>query len=125
MFLIYISINTVHMTLYWCYRLSTKLLSVDSEWVSVGCPGSVEVIIVLEPVVIISDPVTTDGPEAAALAQEAVTLWGLEERAEHAEPHQRGQELDQEEERQVCQAHPELDRSLVLGNALVICNIGK
>ena len=72
------------------------LLSVDPKWVTVvGAFSGVEVIVILQPVVIVSDSLRSEAPEAAALCQQAVALGGLEVRAKHAEEHQRGHELDQ------------------------------
>ena len=68
-------------------------LSVDAERITVA--GScVEVVIVLQPVVLVRH---ADTPEAA-LAQEAVALGGLQVGAEHAEEDQRRQELHQQVE---------------------------
>ena len=78
------------------------MLSVDPKWVTVGPAPSVEVIIILEPVIIVSDPLGPEASKAAALAQQAVALCGLQVRAEHTKEHQRRHELDQKEERQVC-----------------------
>ena len=80
------------------------LLSVDVERIA-GGSSCVQIIIVLQPVIVLRDSNT---PEAAALVQEAVALAGLEVGAEDTEEHQRGQELHQQEHRQVRQAHPEL-----------------
>lgn len=90
------------------------MLSVDPKWVTVRAPApSVEVVVILQPVVIVGDPLTPEAPEAAALTKQAVALGGLEVGAEHAEENQRGHELDQEEERQVCQTHSELKMILL------------
>ena len=78
------------------------MLSVDPKWVTVGPAPSVEVIIILEPIIIVSDPLGPEASEAAALAQQAVALCGLQIRAEHTKEHKRWHELDQKEERQVC-----------------------
>ena len=81
------------------------MLSVDIERIT-GRSSCVQIIVILQPVVILRDSNT---PEAAGLVQEAVALAGLEVGAEHAEEHQRRQELHQQEQRQVGQAHPKLE----------------
>ena len=89
------------------YRVCVDVLSVDPQWVTVRAP-SVEVIVILQPVVIVGDALTPEAPEAAALTKQAVALGGLEVGTEHTEKNKRGHELDQEEERQVRQTHSEL-----------------
>ena len=85
-------------------RYDVIMLSVDVERI-IGRSCRVQIIVVLQPVLVLRDSNT---PEAAALVQEAVALAGLEVGAEDAEEHKRGQELYQQEQRQVGQTHPKL-----------------
>ena len=52
-----------------------------------------------------------------------MALRGVQVGTQHAQEHQRGQELDHQEEGQVGQTHPELDRAPLQLHGVKICKV--
>ena len=80
-------------------------LSADTQRIVPGVHSGVEIVVVLQPVVVLRHP----HGEGVGLAEETVAQGGAQVGAEDTEEYQRRQELDQEEEGEVGQAETELE----------------
>ena len=85
--------------------LQIVILSADTKGIIPGVHSGVEIIIILQPVVVLRHP----HGEGVGLAEETVTQGGGQVGTEDAEKDQRRQELDQQEEGQVGQTQSELE----------------
>ena len=85
--------------------MKVAFLSADTQRIVAGVHSGVEIIIILQPVVVLRDP----HGEGVGLAEETVAQGGAQVGAEDAEKDQRRQELDQQEEGEVGQAETELE----------------
>ena len=85
--------------------LEIFILSADTKRIVPGVHSGVEIIVVLQPVIVLRDA----HREGVGLTEEAVAQGGAQVGAEDAEKDQRRQELDQQEEGQVGQTETELE----------------
>ena len=85
--------------------LEIFILSADTKRIVPGVHSGVEIIIILQPVVVLRDP----HGEGVGLTEETVAQGGGQVGTEHAQEDQLRQELDQQEEGEVGQAEAELE----------------
>ena len=84
--------------------VNVSVLSADTQRIVPGVHSGVEIIVVLQPVVVLRHP----HGEGVGLAEETVAQGGAQVGAEDTQEDQRGQELDQQEEGEVGQTETEL-----------------
>ena len=84
--------------------LMHKMLSVNSERIMVDTSCSVKIIIIFQPIIIVSDT----NSKAAGLVEKTVALRGLHVWTENTQEHKGRQKLDQQEKCQICQAYSKL-----------------